>query len=436
MAQFLFDDERYTARIHERALADHADAPQLGVLEQAGLGVMRGGAQMARTAGLAAGAVAGLGGTNAQDAVFEFADDSLTDALHYWTPDPRTTTTAGRIVGGLAEVALPLLAGGGNPTALMANAAFNSAERVSDAGAGPLTSAAVGMLDAAAIAAGFRIPAVGSTLARSLALGVASNPVLGAVTEGAQGALLSATGNDAAAAMFDPFDLERRGVETLLGLAFGGLAHTLARGARGAAPDADVPPAPRDAPAGSAFDVEPVLADPPNPLGLDTDALLTYRNAQHLEAAAPGAIPDLRTANAHARAMREQLEAFAEGREADIGRALGDVQFPRPTALDDGVRAAEVELAPVLEAHAVDLDSYDRALPPRQRAEAVAAREDIADTQNRLAALDEDPPLVLEDGTTTTARAALAQVDANVERVRTGFGPAVEAAITCMLRRI
>ncbi|MCC6194745.1 MAG: hypothetical protein IT518_09795 [Burkholderiales bacterium] len=436
MAQFLFDDERYTARIQERALVDHAEAPQLGVLEQAGLGVMRGGAQMARTVGMAAGAVAGLGGIDTQDAVFEFVDEQLTDAVEHWTPDPRTTTTAGRIVGGLAEAALPLMLGGGSPVPLMADATFRTAERVSDAGGDPATSAAVGMLDATAIAAGFRIPAVGATLARSLALGVASNPVLGAVTEGAQGALLSATGNEAAAAMFDPFDLERRGIETVLGLAFGAMGHAVARGARGAAPEADVPPAPRDVPGGSAFDVEPVPAAPRNPLGLDTDALLTYRNAQHLEAVAPGAVPDLTTANAHARAMREQLEAFAEGREADIGGALGDAQFPRPTALDDGVRAAETELGPVIEAHRLDLDRYDDALPPRQRAEAIAAREDIADTQNRLAALDDDPPLVLADGTPTTARAALAQADADLERVRTGFAPAVEAAITCMLRRI
>jgi hypothetical protein len=178
------------------------------------------------------------------------------------------------------------------------------------------------------------------------------------------------------------------------------------------------------------------LTDGPNPLGLDADALLVYRSAAHAEAAAPGLAPDLKASNAHARAMTEQLTAFAEGREADIGGALGDARFTRPAALDDQLRAADAELAPVLEAHSADLDSYDTVLPPRQRAEAAAAREDIADIENRLAAVDEDPPLVLDDGTPTTARAALAQADADLEQARTTLPAAVEAAITCVLRQL
>lgn len=419
MAQFLFDDPKYTARVQERALVEHAEAPTLGLAEQAGLGVMRGGAQMARTVGLAAGAVAGLGGTDAQDAVFEWVDDNLTDAVEYWTPDPRTTTTAGRIVGGLAEAALPLMLAAGNPVPLMADATMRSAERVSDAGAGPLTSAAVGTLEAAAIAAGFRIPMVGSTLARSLALGVAANPVLGAVTEGAQGALLSATGNEAAAAQLNPFDLERRGVETLLGLAFGGIGHGVARAARRAALG-ELP--------------EPPSLEPGNPHGIDVDAVLTYRAAASIEAAAPGMPVDLRSANAHDAAMRESLAALAEGREPNIAQHLQEATFAREADADGRMRQASTEAEPMLAEALRELDAYDDALPRRQREELEAARADITDVQDRLAALDEDPVMAFEDGTQARASEIMRRYDAQLEEAKTTYARAAEAAIACFLR--
>lgn len=427
MSAFLFDDPNYTRRIDADAARRPALAPVLGVAEQAGLGLMRGGAQLARTVGIAAGGVANVFSEDAGDAVFEFTDDYGTDAVDYWTPDPRMTTTAGRIVGGLAEAAIPLMLGGGSPVPLMADIGLRSAERVADLGVDTAPAAAVGMIDSMAIGLGFKIPMVGTTLARSLGLGVVANPVLGGAAEGAQGALLNATGDEQAAKQFNPFDLERRGVETLLGLAFGGVGHAVSRGMRGKGQGEIVEPE-----GSPSVDYEPL--GPQNPLGIDRDALLTYRNGAHLESRAPGAPEDIRANNAHQVAMREQISAMAEGRESNAVNALGDARFVRGADFDAHVVGRAETALPAFEESRLTLDDYESALPPRRREEAITARDDIA---RGAVALDENRDVVLtfEDGSAVLGREAMTMARQRVEEVQTTYRRATEAAITCFLRQ-
>ncbi|MGE0373106.1 MAG: hypothetical protein AB7Q01_14660 [Gammaproteobacteria bacterium] len=395
--QHLFATPDYLERIDMEGAAQGAQPHERGLVEQGGLGVMRGGAQVARSIGIAAGALVLPFGEDVTDDYFEVLDDTLTDAVDYWTPDPRTTTTAGRIVAGLAEAALPLMVGAGSPVPLMLDSAMRSAERVADQDAGPIASAAVGTLDAAAIAAGFAIPAVGRTLARSLALGVASNPAIGAATEAAQRTLLEAAGADQAAQQFDPFDLERRGIETLLGLAFGGIAHGLSRRL------------------GTA----------------ERDALLTYRNAADIEARAPGQPVSLRSRNAHEAALRETLAAQAEGRPSSALSTLDGAQFDVTPAQIARQRQAEAAVRPVLDE--ITVDTYDTVLPRSRRAEAQTAREDIA---RGAVALDEHPDvtIALDDGVVVKGREAMADAYTRlvaVPRLRR----AIETAIACQIQR-
>lgn len=230
-----FNDPEYTARIDRDALANPSPGPVLGAWHQAGLGVMRGGAMAADAVRMAAAVpVVAFGDDETQDAYFEATDEVIKSAVDRWTPDPASTTLAGRVMGGLAEAALPLMAAGGNPALLMASAQTRTSRSLVDQGVDASTARDVGMVDALTIGAGFMIPAVGRTLASKLAFGAVSNPLLNAAGITVQAGALNEAGAPQAAAQYDPWDLESRAVDAALGAAFGGMAHAM--GAPGGAP--------------------------------------------------------------------------------------------------------------------------------------------------------------------------------------------------------
>lgn len=297
--QALFDTPDYRERLDAEAMEQGAQPHQMGLAEQAGLGVMRGGAELARGVGLLGGALVTPFGEDTADEYFAAVDDLFGDAADYWTPDPRTTTRAGEIVAGVAEAALPLMLGAGSATPLMVASTGRTAARLSDQGVDGGTTVDAAMLDATAVAVGFAVPAVGRTLARSIALGVATNPAIGAATEGAQRDLLAEAGYTDQAQQFDPWRLEARAVEALLGAAFGGIGWATRA---------------------------------------DADAALTYRNAADAARRAPGLPADLASVNAHAQAMRESINAMADGRpvDPDLGRARFQARAePEPAPLVD-----------------------------------------------------------------------------------------------------
>ena len=169
-----FNDPEYTARIDREAAANPSPGPTLGAWEQAGLGFMRGGTMAADAVRMAAAVpVVAFGDDETQDAYFAATDDVIKSAVDRWTPDPASTTLAGRVMGGLAEAALPLMAAGGNPALLMASAQTRTSRSLIEQGVDASTARDVGMVDALTIGAGFMIPAVGRTLA-SISLSVPS----------------------------------------------------------------------------------------------------------------------------------------------------------------------------------------------------------------------------------------------------------------------
>lgn len=162
------------------------------------------------------------GGTTRGDEYFKQHEDVFGNAVDYWTPKPGEVGAGGQIVGSLAG-ALPQIMV--NPALGVGTAVLAPAEDLTKAGVGPGAAITVGMIQGAALAAGIRMPFLGSTLATKMATGAGGNLLQGVLAAAGSKGVLDATGNEKAAEGFQPFDVTQRAVDVLMGLAFGGLAH-------------------------------------------------------------------------------------------------------------------------------------------------------------------------------------------------------------------
>lgn len=311
-----FSDPEYVARIDREALASPSPGPVLGAWQQGGMGLARGGAMAADALRMAAAVpVVAFGDDETQDAYFAATDVVIKSALDRWTPDPESTTFAGRMMGGVAEAVLPLMLGGGNPAVLMASNQTRTSRALIEQGVDASTARDVGMVDALAIGAGFMIPAFGSTLARRLAFGAASNPVLGAASVGVQSGALAEAGRPDVAESYDPFDLEARGVDALLGAAFGGISH-----ARGAKPQLGL--------------------DMPGRTAVETiDAVFAYQGAQRWDSRSLA--PGIAGKNAHDSAMRQAMEQTIRGEPVSV-RAYTEFDPPITPELDGAALGRQI----------------------------------------------------------------------------------------------
>ena len=96
--------------------------------EAAGMGFMRGAVDVAGAATLAAGGLYGavakdpygmaLGDTNKNE-IFDAYQDYIQPAKTYWTPDPESVGLAGRTLGAIAAIGVPLMLGPGAAPALI-----------------------------------------------------------------------------------------------------------------------------------------------------------------------------------------------------------------------------------------------------------------------------------------------------------------------------
>lgn len=237
--------------------------------------------------------------TAGQDAYFADVVEGIGQrAVDAWTPDPAETGTAGRVLGGLAEIVLPLAAAGGNPALLAANEGLERPASLVKQGVGAGTAQAVGLAGSVGTLAGFKLPAAfGSTLTQRLATGAAGNLLLGAGMSGAQYAALKAGGNDEQAKAFDPLDAEARTVDLLTGVAFGALAHAMA------------PRVPLD----------------------QRDALLTARNADRFQRTATDPlVADEGAAIRGQDALQDALEQLARGEPVNVVDTIRPSDFLLP----------------------------------------------------------------------------------------------------------
>lgn len=329
MSGTLFSDPEYLDREEREARENYSPAGLApGAWAQAGMGLLRGGALAADALRMAeAVPVIAFNDDETQDAYFKATDEVIDSAVSRWTPDPDSTTFAGRVMGGVAEAVLPLMLGGGNPAVLMASYQNRTSRDLVKQGVDASTARDTGMIDAATIGAGFMIPMLGTTLSRRVAFGAAINPALGAVSTGIKSAALEEAGYGDVAKQFDPWDLEARGIDALLGAAFGGIVH--AGGAK--APELG---APLDIPGRSVMD--------------DLDGMLAYQGAQRWDSRALGA-PTIANKNAHDTAMRAAMEQAIRGEPIDVTAYTSpDVMaytlddFPASPQLDPAAIAADI----------------------------------------------------------------------------------------------
>ena len=347
----VFDlDQKGQQALAEDARLNPLDASQVeptaftGTAKGAGMGVMKGGARVGQFIGLAGAVIpmaadkltAGdnFSGKSLTDRYFEGLDETVNRAADYWTPGHADVGKAGQILGGLSEIILPMLAGGGNPAATAAMVAGSQTAGtgidLSKQGVDGKTAGTVAAIQGLSAYAGFKLPFLGSTLAARMGSGAAGNLVTNAGGAAIQSKVLEGAGYADQAKQFDPLNLEARAVDVLAGMVFGGFAHWAAgRSSRPAMPS-------------------------------DTDAVLTASNAKHFQAdTAPGMPADATASAVHQSALEQAIEQLARGERVSVADSITEAEFVRPAPA-----SAETPIAAaVREAYGETLPAY-RPLPP------------------------------------------------------------------------
>lgn len=337
-----------------------------GFLSAVGGGVMQGGSRTFTTLALAASPVVGarddylnsfrtpesqqlarsLGikpdtsapDKSGQDWYFRnVVEDVGQGATEYWAPDPAQTGTAGRIAGGLAQIAIPLAVTGGNPALLAGNEGLEAPAGLVKQGVGTGAAVAFGTVSAGATMLGFKIPAsFGTTLLQRVGSGAGANLAVGTVTAAAQQAVLESSGNAELAKAYSPLNFEARAVDLLTGAAFGGIAH---------------------------------LQAGPKPTSADRDAILTVSNAKHLQVdTAPGLPRDEASSAAHQNALASAMRSVLRGDPVSVADAIQAAEFlPISRVGVPSEMAANYDLGPAR------YEAYRRALESGFRADATNA---------------------------------------------------------------
>lgn len=218
------------------------------------------------------------------------------DATDYWTPDPQTVGTAGRVLGGLSGMALPLGVGAGDPALLAASQTVDTTQELTAQGVDGQAATTVGGLSGLATLVGAKLPAAyGTKLLTRLATGSAGNLLTNAATTEAQRAVLEHAGQADAAAQFDPLNGTNLTVDAAMGLVFGGIHHAGHREA--------VPPS-------------------------EQAALLATANAEHYtQATQPGTPKTPDAEAAHVAAMDQAMRQVLNGEPVNVAGTVDLSQF-------------------------------------------------------------------------------------------------------------
>lgn len=235
------------------------------------------------------------GGTERQDQYFREHDEIFNRAVEYWTPNPGEVGMAGQITGQLASGVLQAFI---NPAVLVGTAQLSTSEDLVKQGVDAATATAVGGIVGAGTAAGIKMPFLGKTLVSRVGTGATGNVIQGVATAGAANAVLSASGDAQQAEQYDPWDVQARTLDIMLGAAFGGLAHIEAKGAK------------------------------PNLKPSDEAALLVANQARHVEEATPHGRPATEVdATMHAEAMRTAIDQVLRGDTVAVDGIVRDMQL-------------------------------------------------------------------------------------------------------------
>jgi hypothetical protein len=349
----LFTSENYaadlTARAAENNVASFDDfAPGFfrGTGTGAFSGVMRGGAKAADFLATVGRAFSPPAATDEEEALRahrnEAADQLQQDlrqsAIDHWTPRPSEVGRAGQVLGGLGEVVLPLVAGGGDPALLVGSQTLGAGKDLIDQGVDAKTAGGVAAAEGLATYGGLKVPIVGKTLLSRMASGAAGNTLVGSASRAAEKSILESRGYDGRA--FEQSG-ETLTTDFLTGLLFGGVHHALS----------------------------PAIN--PNLKPSQVDAALTLRNANHFaDATAPGAPRGTVSQAGHQSALEAAINQFSRGDTVDVGEAVAKhdgAQFA-----DDGraTRLAQ-EIAPTPESLIRNPLTFDA--PPETKLQEIKA---------------------------------------------------------------
>lgn len=331
-------------------------------------GVMRGGARVGQLLGMAATAPIVLidkaADTKVSDTAFKAIDNTINSAVDYWTPAANEVGTAGRVLGGLSEITLPLMAGVGNPALLIGAQELGTATDLTRQGADAKAAVGVGVAQGLATAVGFKIPFLGKTALRKMASGAGGNLAVNTATSAISEQVLKATGDDASAEQFDPFNAEARMVDVLTGLAFGGLAHVSVR-----------------------------------------NAAIAANNAKHFQQdTAPGIPADQVSSVAHQNAMEVATKALLEGEP--VTARIDDAEFlKRPTeALAPETQSAidEYDLETTAELPVLELPDSDPTTEIQAKPVAAEITDPLLASAHAIAEqTDHQIPIANDDGSVT-----------------------------------
>jgi hypothetical protein len=290
-------------------------------------------------------------------------EDARRKALDYWTPDPRTVGTAGRVLGGFSEMVMPLVVTR-NPALLVGSTTLAEGKAQIDAGVDAKTAGINAAFAGAGTYAGFKIPIVGNTLTQRMVSGAIGNTVVNAGVTAAERATLQSRGYEELAQNYDPADVEARAVDLLTGLAFGATHH---------------------------------LASPQQ-----RSAAAAANNAKHYQADTAPGIPENVTADAaHLRAMDTATEQVLKGEPVSVPEDVTQASFrerpertPAPlpedlVAFDAEREAASVKSEP--DAAAGGYDVAEGVLTDEQLKQFQGLRSDIQGVENVRAAGEGTP---------------------------------------------
>lgn len=202
----------------------------------AGNAFMRGLAETARAGSMAVAAApvivdaldprAGRSRERLADRYFKWHDETFQSAVDHWTPRPEDVGAAGQIVGSLGAGLVQFLA---NPALMVGTAQLGTAEDLVRKGVDPGAALVAGDIAALSTVAGIGLPIFGRTLGQRIAAGTAGNFATNIPEAALKRAVVNAAGSPEAAAQFDPWDVQARIVDVLMGAAFGAKVHMDAR---------------------------------------------------------------------------------------------------------------------------------------------------------------------------------------------------------------
>lgn len=237
-------------------------------------------------------AVTGQDVTFNQDRAFELSDDLGSSAVEYWTPNPEAMGAAAKAlnVGGMVAGSIPQLIG--TPGLFLTQSAMDPATDLVRQGVDSDTAMAVGGINLAVNAVGMRLPAAwGNTLAQRIGTGAGSNLALGVGADVGSAQALEQGGYERQANSYDAADPYARGLDVLMGAAFGVRAHI-------------------DAPL------------------VVRDSVLTERNSDHLEhQTLPGVPVGPEAVRQHQTAMSSAIDAVLRGEPVDVSAVIATQNF-------------------------------------------------------------------------------------------------------------